>query len=167
VIVKDYIQGLMSVLKSDPTLTPVPEDFALKLLIVEAQGLLTKQGRTRNPFCVIESGNLEKKKEKTVSSTEIMQNTLNPVWRQHVMIDVVNLDDKINIEVWDKLKDQFLGRVLLPMYSVMKSLDKQGRIYGWYPLEKSPRHKDKYVGGELFLEISCEELVFFEGKLMG
>ena len=205
----DYIKAIMSALRSDPTVSPIPEDFTspdgfyywqqsvnmrlqdvlieilkskyietsesqarkdpkrllplkITLKIVQARGLLTKEGRNRNPYCVIECGNLEKKKEKQVFSTEILQSTLSPVWNQHLDISVQSMQEKINIEVWDKLKEQFLGRIWLNMPTLLSSLESEGRLAGWYRLEsRSSKYKDKYVGGEIYLDISSEILVCF------
>ena len=134
----------------------------IKLRIVEARGLLAKEGRNRNPFCHIEFGDLDKKKDKRnfeVFSTDIIQNTVNPLWNQHVAMTVLSLSNSINLEVWDKLKDQFLGRVMLNISELMGTLELEGRVASWYRLERHPKHKDKYVGGEIFLDISCDRMV--------
>lgn len=136
----------------------------LKAKIVEARDLTTKDKNLRDPFCHIQVGNIDRPKDKNaceIYSTEIIRGSNNPYWNQHVFLNIKNMDDKINFEIWDDNKKHFLGRVLLNSANLLDELDSKGRISGWYLLEKHPKQKSKYVGGELYLDISDENQVFF------
>jgi Ca2+-dependent lipid-binding protein len=136
----------------------------LKVKIVEARGLTTKDKCLRDPVCQIQVGNIDRSKDKDAVetfSTDIIRGNNNPYWNQHVNLKIRTLDDKINLEIWDDNKGHFLGRVLLTAATILDSLDSDRRISGWYQLEKHPKQKSKYVGGEMYLDICSEHYVFF------
>jgi hypothetical protein len=158
-----YIVARAEARAQGPALSlPLP----IKLRIVEARGLLTKESRTRDPFCHIEFGNLDKRKDRGTKlyeefSTQIVNDTLTPRWNQHVDLEVRQWEDKLSLEIWDKRKDQFLGRALISISDIINLLETEGTVSNWFRLEKHPKHKDKYVGGEIFLEFHCERAVCF------
>lgn len=134
----------------------------LKAKIVEARDLTMKDKKLRDPLCHIKVGNIDRPKDKDAIetfSTDIIRGSNNPYWNQHVFLNVKTLDDKINFEIWDDNKNHFLGCVLLNAAKILDDLDSNGRISGWYRLEKHPKQKSKYVGGELYLDISSEQHV--------
>ncbi|KAI8927542.1 hypothetical protein BC831DRAFT_451831 [Entophlyctis helioformis] len=208
VLVADYIRAVITTLRADTTITPVPEDFleieaypswrqnmdglsfqrvlerllklrflkrpdrnqaaapAVKLFfkIVEARGLVAKEGRLRDAYCSIEFGDLDRpdrKKDKNapveVFQTETVPGSLDPVWNQHLNMDVKNLTDKIQIEVWDRSKDQFLGLARININEIITRSAREGYITQWLRLEpRDPKYKDKYVGGDLLIEATVD-----------
>jgi hypothetical protein len=133
----------------------------LKAKIVEARELTTKDRNLRDPFCHIQVENVKDKDASEIYSTEIIKGSNTPYWNQHVFLNIKHLDDKVNFEIWDDKKKHFLGRVLLNAAKLLDELDENGSISGWYLLDKHPKQKSKYVGGELYLDISNENPVFF------
>ena len=130
---------------------------------------MPKDETPRNPYCNIEIGNLDRPKDKGAMerfSTDIIKANNNPYWNQHVLMEIKRIDDKINLEVWDDDKNHFLGRVLLNCGQILESLESNGRISGWYSLEKHPKHKNKYVDGSLYLDITSDQYVCFTLKLI-
>ncbi|KAJ8328778.1 hypothetical protein QVD99_004525 [Batrachochytrium dendrobatidis] len=207
-VVSDYIRALISTLRSDPTVTPIPDDFTspdayqswrmnmnvslqkvlvnvlklrflkpqgkpgevpqteIKLFfkVVQACGLIAKEGRSRDAYCSIEFGDLSGRKkskhapETTIWKTEVVQGTTNPTWNQHLNFDVHNLTDKIHVEVWDSLKDQFLGIAKVNISDVITRSAREGYISMWIRLEpRDAKNKDKYVGGKILLEAAIDK----------
>ncbi|KAJ3217267.1 hypothetical protein HDU67_008179 [Dinochytrium kinnereticum] len=139
--------------------------------VVEARGLIAKEGKTRDAFCKIEHGPLPvdggiflTTSKKNINpdveafQTDVQPGTTNPVWNQHLKIDVRNIMDRIAVSVWDQRKEEFLGVVRLSMGEVMTTCARDGYLSKWYGLgPREAKSKDKYVGGELFLEIHIQD----------
>ncbi|KAJ3061290.1 hypothetical protein HK102_009166, partial [Quaeritorhiza haematococci] len=231
IIVPDYVRALIAKLRSDPTMTPTPEDFFssegfpqwrqsmnqttfqevlcdllkaryldptrkkkettkdakdskdsaagggvvvdLFFKVVEARGLLAKEGKSRDPYIQIAYGPLPEdfdpstynpKKDPIAGvemfQTETLPSTLNPVFNQHVTVPAKNLQDRIVLAVWDKRKDEFLGLVSVGMSEVITGVAKEGYIRRWYklgPRSGDKKGKDKYVGGEVLIEAQMKD----------
>ncbi|KAI8904792.1 hypothetical protein EDD86DRAFT_212795 [Gorgonomyces haynaldii] len=200
-LVDDYVKALITVLRSDRTVSPLPEDFSTpegfsgwrqsiriplqdmlaKMLkyrhlvkkeptsqpprlffkIVSARGIVSKEGRLRDIYCNIDCGDLEKlrkEKKRNVFQTDTIKQTLDPVWNQHLNLEMQSSRDDIKVEVWDRLKDHFLGQVIIPMDNLMRQCGRKDFVSSWYPLEpRESKYKDKYVGGEILIEAALEE----------
>lgn len=128
--------------------------------IVSARDLVGKEGRTRDTFCRIEHGDLErsrKEKRGKILETETVAGSLAPVWNQHLKLETSNPVDAIRVEVWDRPKDYFLGQIVLKL-SDLVSKSRDGYVKSWFPLvPRSERGRDKYVGGELLVEAEIQE----------
>lgn len=144
--------------KTKQKVTPQGVTIKLFFKIVEARGLLSKDKKSRDAYCVIEYGNLsEDKKRKDVDAftTETIAGTNDPIWNQHVTIPTQNLTDKIHLFVMDRKKDDFLGCVKLTMGDLITLCAKEGYVRRWHSLiPRDEKKKDKWVGGEILLEFS-------------
>ncbi|KAI8903699.1 hypothetical protein DFJ77DRAFT_429222 [Powellomyces hirtus] len=138
--------------------------------IVEARDLIAKEGRSRSPYCTIEHGNIpddgteearkadKERKEKQVMQTETINNTTNPQWNQHVNITVNSMKDKVMVTVYDKAKEQFLGRVKIAFGEIVPTAARDGALRKWYRLNGvGKKEKDKYVGGEMLIEVAIKD----------
>ncbi|KAJ3216092.1 hypothetical protein HK099_006017 [Clydaea vesicula] len=132
--------------------------------IVEARGLLAKDNKTRDAYCFIEFGDLnnkEKKKDKDLGKegfkTQVVNDTNNPIWNQHINIPVKNLTDTVSVNCWDQKKDDFLGNVKLSIGELISTGAKGGYQRRWCNLlPKDEKKKDKYVGGEILIEFCVD-----------
>jgi hypothetical protein len=149
-------------LKAKEERNAAPQGVTIKMFfkIVEARGLLSKEKKSRDAYCLIEYGNIgdgkDKKREGGDSfSTETINGTNDPIWNQHVTIPTNNLTDKVFLFVWDKRKDDFLGCVKLGMGDLINLCAKEGYVRRWHSLvPRDEKKKEKYVGGEILLEFS-------------
>ena len=152
-----------------------PIDVCFK--VVQARGLLSKEGRSRDSYCSIEfSQSSEKSTSKSHSNnsqmfmTEVINGSNSPVWNQHLNLSDTRSSDTLSVSVWDRRKDYFLGLVKLKIGDLVsaavvsgsKSNEEGGKavVSGWYKLNpREGKHKDKYVGGEIYLELTYEKKV--------
>ncbi|KAJ3328963.1 hypothetical protein HDU76_008921 [Blyttiomyces sp. JEL0837] len=178
VIVPDYVRGLITTLRSDPTLTPTPDDFS-STEVIEARGLIAKEGRSRDAYCKIEFGHFPDDMAggqggstrgsamlnpaglapPEVYMTDVVIGNTSPVWNQHLELKATNLTDKIILTVWDRRKDDFLGQVRLTIGDLITQAAKEGfvsRFYRLMPRDGAAGRRDKYVGGEVLLEMSID-----------
>ena len=200
----DYVKALITTLRNDKTISPLPEDFEntedfagwrsgmrssvqdlisrqlkyrflkksepadtrasgqrMFFKVVSARNLVAKEGRPRDCFCSIEHGNLErsrKEKTKQVFQTEVIKGSLNPTWNQHLKLDLNDPNDEIKVEVRDKLKDHFLGQIVLSTRDLVRKSERNGLVSQWYDLvPRDSRNRDKYVGGEILIEAALDE----------
>eukprot|EP00842_Homolaphlyctis_polyrhiza_P003580 jgi/Hompol1/4222/HPOL_006990-RA len=190
----DHVRQLITTLRNDPSVTPIPEDFAspdafhswrqtmnmslqkvvvrlLKLRflkpqdsaaktnqpatvklhfnIAQARGLIAKEGRTRDPYCKVEFGDLDRatggrnQPEIERFETGVKRDTTEPVWNEHVELEVKNLTDKVSIEVWDRIKEQFLGKARIDVSDLVTQSARRGHVSNWIRLEpRDNRGKD-------------------------
>ncbi|KAJ3022360.1 hypothetical protein HKX48_006394 [Thoreauomyces humboldtii] len=142
--------------------SPVKLDFK----IVEARGLVAKEGRTRDPYCTIEHGHIpddgteearkadKERKDRQVLQTETVKGTTNPHWDEKCTLTANSLSDKVMVTVYDRLKDQFLGRVKITFGDVIPAAAQRGSLREWYKLNGvGKKEKDRYVGGEMLIEV--------------
>ncbi|KAJ2993733.1 hypothetical protein HDV02_002096 [Globomyces sp. JEL0801] len=208
-LVPEYLTALMTTLRNDKTISPVPTDFTspeafdhwrttmrrtfqeilIKMIkyrylqppepvkagfepvpfrfrVIEAQGLIGKEGRARSTYCNIEYGDLQaiskqnkNAKQREVFRTEVISNSLDPVWNQNMKMEAQSLQDQILLQVWDQSKDpKFLGQAVINMGEVITRCAKDGKFEKWYPLgPREAKHKDKYVGGQILVGASLLE----------
>ncbi|KAI8833020.1 hypothetical protein BC829DRAFT_437351 [Chytridium lagenaria] len=139
--------------------------------VVEARGLVAKEGRTYDAICKIEHGALHLDHSVSMSSskklgvdtfqTNAVQGSTSIVWNQHMKIDVKNIMDRIAVTVWDQRTEEFLGIVRLNMGEIMTVCARDGFLSRWYTLVgRDGKSRDKYVGGEIFLEIHIQDDLF-------
>lgn len=143
-----------------PESSPPPTQNVTKIYfkVVKARGLLAKEGRSRDAYCSIEIGDLDKKKKEVqVFQTDIIKNSLSPQWDQHINIQSKSATDKIKVQVWDKLKDQFLGETIISIGEIVKATERDDFLSNWFKLLSRGKSSDKYVGGEIFIEATEEE----------
>lgn len=145
-----------------------PSDVAVKMTfrIIEARNLVAKEGRSRNAYCEIEVGSIEeiskrrKAKKVEVLRTQIISGTCNPRWDQKLTFDAKNLTDRIEVDVIDDAKDQFLGRAKFIMGDLIERCAREGHVTLRTRLgDRDGNHRDKYVGGELVVEVEMEQEV--------
>lgn len=79
---------------------------------------------------------------------------MEPFWDQPLPLEIVDLSASIQLQVFDKSKEQFLGQIILPMSELItkcaKSFD--GTMQVWMDLEpRDLKNKDKYVGGRILV----------------
>src|SRR5690606_11271446 len=98
-----------------------------------------------------------KRTNQSVFNTEVVKATLSPTWNQHLNITATNLTDKVCVAVYDKSKDQFLGRTKLSFGEMITVSAKEGYVGRWCTLEGRGDKKDKYIGGEVLIEFSLDE----------
>lgn len=144
---------------AQPNIPLRPGDSSVEVLmvikVVQAVGLIAKEGKKRNPYC-------EMYFDGSTFHTEKCDNTLEPYWNQHLEIKAKNLTENIILRVWDKKakgkfwkkddNDECLGQVSISVGELITKSAKSGYISQWYPLGKRPDKKDKYVGGRILLE---------------
>ncbi|TPX74857.1 hypothetical protein CcCBS67573_g03877 [Chytriomyces confervae] len=144
---------------------PIPVDIFFK--VVEAKSLIAKEGRSRDAYCRIEFGAIPQpdyppKTGVEIFMTETIQGTVNPVWNQHVDVASQELTDSIIVSVWDRRKDDFLGRVVMSVKDIVTSCGASGSdgfVSRWHKLQPrgaSVKNKDKYIGGDLLIEMSID-----------
>ncbi|KAJ3155766.1 hypothetical protein HDU86_004235 [Geranomyces michiganensis] len=145
----------------------------LRFKVVEARDLIAKPGSTRNPYCEIEHGVIpddgteearradKDRSKKEVMQTQVITGTCNPRWDQQTSLTVRNMTDKVMVSVYDKLKEHFLGRVKITFGDVVPAAAaaaRDGPLKKWYRLTGMGRkEKDKYVGGDMLVEISITD----------
>ncbi|KAJ3193561.1 hypothetical protein HDU67_005064, partial [Dinochytrium kinnereticum] len=131
--------------------------------IIEARGLHAKEGRTRDAYCKIEIGDIppgapaDATPKSEVYMTEVVKQSLNPVWNQHLEVASRATGDWIVVSVWDIRKDYFLGWVRVRVGDLLGKVDRDGFLGRWFRLEGrggAGKGKDKYVGGEILIEIN-------------
>ncbi|KAJ3118279.1 hypothetical protein HDU96_002715 [Phlyctochytrium bullatum] len=242
IVTPDYVNGLSRTLRSDQTLSPIPEDFSspdgftlwqrqmgislqevlcdlLKVRfidppparpkpprpegtvdiffkIIEARGLQAKEGKTRDAYCKIEIGNMPDLNgngaaggpggpgmmmgggggggsnggaaggpaarlgdragpDTEVYMTEVVKQSLSPIWNQHLEVQARRPTDWIVVSVWDIRKDYFLGMMKVRIDDLLSKCSTDGFLGKWYRLEpRAGKHKDKYVGGEILIEVN-------------
>ncbi|KAI9100704.1 hypothetical protein DFS34DRAFT_578825 [Phlyctochytrium arcticum] len=138
--------------------------------VVEARGLIAKEGRSRDPYCTIEYGDIpddgteearkadKERRDKQVMQTETMKGTTTPRWNQHINIPVPNQSQKVMVSIYDRAKEQFLGRIKLPFAEIIEGAQRDGFIKKWYKLTGlGKKDKDKYVGGEILIEAAIKD----------
>ncbi|TPX67091.1 hypothetical protein SpCBS45565_g03990 [Spizellomyces sp. 'palustris'] len=138
--------------------------------IVEARGLVAKEGRSRDPYCTIEHGNIpddgteearkadKERKDKEVLQTDTIKGTTNPRWNEHVNIPARALTDKVMVSVYDRAKEQFLGRVKIPFSELIPIAARDGYVKKWFRMTGlGKKEKDKYVGGEILIEAAIKD----------
>ncbi|TPX34267.1 hypothetical protein SeMB42_g07349 [Synchytrium endobioticum] len=138
-------------------------DAKLRLKVLRANGLQSKDGKGRDAFCCIEFGCIPfpdpnpykkvKDKDREMFLTESVAGTTKPEWNEHLTIQAKSITDKIVLSVWDKKKEYFLGMINVPVYDLVQASQREkGSIGRKYTLGPRPGRKDKYVGGEIFIE---------------
>ncbi|KAJ3347766.1 hypothetical protein HDU83_001818, partial [Entophlyctis luteolus] len=144
-------------------LLPAPIDIFFK--VVEGHGLIAKEGRSRDAYCRIEFGQIPQPDTPPRTGietfqTEVCGQSVSPIWNQHVDISSQNLTDLLIVSVWDQRKDDFLGRVILSVEDIVfacGSAGGEGFVSRWTRLDpRGSKFKDKYVGGEILLEMSLD-----------
>ncbi|KAJ3136796.1 hypothetical protein HDU90_002361 [Geranomyces variabilis] len=161
--------------EASPRTQRPPEDkpVTLRFKVVEARDLIAKPGSTRNPYCEIEHGNIpddgteearradKDRSKKEVMQTQVVTGTTNPRWDQQTSLTVRTMTDKVMVSVYDKLKEHFLGRVKITFGDVVPAAAaaaRDGPLKKWYRLTGMGRkEKDKYVGGDMLVEISITD----------
>jgi C2 domain len=152
--------------KVEPSNT-APTSTKIFFKVVKARGLVAKEGRSRDAFCSIEYGDLEllkRQKKVQVFQTEVVRNSLSPTWDQHLNIEARSTFEKIKVEVWDRTKDQFLGQVVITVSDIVSESARKGFLSSWISLTSRGKSADKYVGGEVYIEASCEDDVWVINK---
>jgi hypothetical protein len=130
---------------------PKDDTISIRFRVIEAQGLVSKDGKSRSPYCNIEYGDLNSKsKNREVFRTETIENSLDPVWNQNMNIETRNIADKIKLEVMDRSREHFLGEAIIPMQELITGCARNGRFEKWYDLQPRDR-KDKYAGGQIMV----------------
>ncbi|KAI8843746.1 hypothetical protein BC829DRAFT_363978 [Chytridium lagenaria] len=139
--------------------------------IVEARGLHAKEGRTRDAYCKIEIGDIADPAVASTPSggsnahrgntevymTEVVKQSLSPVWNQHLEVSGRKPGDWIVVSVWDVRKDYFLGLMRIRVDDIMEKCSTDGFYGRWFRLEaRGGKNKDKYVGGEILIEINVQ-----------
>ncbi|TPX33011.1 hypothetical protein SmJEL517_g04041 [Synchytrium microbalum] len=138
-------------------------DAKLKFKVLRAKGLCAKEGKARDAFCCIEVGTIPfpdpnpykkvKDKDKEMFLTEAVEGSNNPEWNEHMIVQARSITDKVLLSVWDKKKDYFLGMVSIPVYDLVQASQRDKGVVGRrYTLGPRPGRKDKYVGGDIFIE---------------
>lgn len=167
-ILNDYLEARFQQRPNNSQISkPVAEFDAvdIKLSVIEARGLIAKEGRTRDAYCSVELGAIppdgsdafikwDKRKDRTVFNTDPKTGTLNPKWNQHIPIQAKTLMDSIMITVIDSGKEQFLGRVRLSYAEIITAAAREGIFKRWIhlkPATNKSKDKNKYVGGELLV----------------
>ncbi|KAJ3258354.1 hypothetical protein HK103_003642 [Boothiomyces macroporosus] len=141
------------------------EPVKIRFKIIQAQGLIGKEGRTRSTYCNIEFGDLaalkkqnRNAKEKEVYRTDVIEDSLDPVWNQKLSIEANSITDEAKVEVWDKVKDHFLGQVIVKLSDVITKCTRNGSYESWIDLSpRDGKNKDKYVGGRILIGASLRE----------
>ncbi|KAI9009533.1 hypothetical protein BC832DRAFT_590887 [Gaertneriomyces semiglobifer] len=159
-VLTDLLKARFLESKPEPETSSEENEKRLEVIfkIVEARGLVAKEGRSREPYANLEWGpddeRREKRKERKVMRTEAMKDTLNPRWEQAVTIPVENPNHKVMVEVLDKVNQKHhLGKVKVSLSEIVPIAQREGvwrrtmQLTGW-----GRRDKDKYVGGEIVLE---------------
>ncbi|KAJ3063359.1 hypothetical protein HDU98_000827 [Podochytrium sp. JEL0797] len=148
---------------ANPNRLPAPIDIFFK--VVEANALVHKENRSRDAYCRIEFGQIPNpdtppKTGIEIFMTETCPQTTSPVWNQHVDVSSRDLSDVLIVSVWDRRKDDYLGRVVLSVKDVVMACGASGNdgfVSRWAKLEpRGGKTKDKYVGGEIQLEMSID-----------
>ncbi|RKO97121.1 hypothetical protein CAUPRSCDRAFT_6993 [Caulochytrium protostelioides] len=140
----------------------------LQLKVLEARGLVSKEGRSRDAYCMIELGSVpddemagrsSSSESHEVFMTEPCLGTNHPKWNQHLAIEAKNLTDRVVVTILDKHKDTHLGTARLAMSEIIAHTTRDGTLKRWCPLLPIPkrRDKDKYVGGEVLIEIAMAD----------
>jgi hypothetical protein len=134
--------------KSEPTVV-----VKVKLKIVEAKGLLTKEGgKPRHAQCDVY---LESTKDQPPYQTRIVEGSNEPRWNQDVTLTIHDIRDTLVLKVFDRRKEEFLGQARIHAADVISTSVKEGYIRKWHPLvPKDDKRKDKYVGGDILIEAS-------------
>jgi hypothetical protein len=131
--------------------------------VVKAEGLVAKEGKSRDPYCKIEFGAMPDENNRVPPNspppelfmTEVITGSTAPKWNQHLNLAVKDLSDKIVVSVWDRRKDDFLGQAKLTMGDLIQTSSREGYLSGWYRLgPRDGRNKDKYVGGNILIEFT-------------
>lgn len=145
------------------------KDTLLFFKIVEARGLITKEGKSRDPYCTIEHGSIpddgteearkaDKERRKEVLQTQTIEGTTNPRWDESTTIPVKDSRDKVMVTIYDRKKDHFLGRAKIPYEEIIPVAAKDGYLKKWFPLTgMGKKDKDKYVGGEIMIEAAIKD----------
>jgi hypothetical protein len=136
-----------------------PQITKILFKIVRARGLINKEGRSRDAYCSIQYGDLQKSrkgKNINVFQTDVIKNSLDPKWDQHVKIECSSVDDQVCVQVWDKTKDAFLGEIVILVRDIIKDSKQNGFLSSSFKLKPRGKSSDKYVGGEIFIEASAE-----------
>ncbi|KAI9206279.1 uncharacterized protein BJ171DRAFT_579788 [Polychytrium aggregatum] len=144
--------------------------ISLVFKVLEGRSLIAKAGKTRDPYCIISYGHLpdgdsssndlkKPQKGRETFQTDVQKSTVSPVWNEHLTVTAKDLTSKIVVQVWDKKKDYFLGQVKLSMLELITACAKDGFVSKWFPLHSRnfKKDKDKYIGGEVFLECNLAE----------
>lgn len=143
----------------------VVDPVEIKIKIIEARGLVEKQGKVPKRYCNIEYGDLTKKsKHRDRFRTDVVEN----VWNQNMTVEAKSLTDDIRIECFDQnkdaRKDYFLGSVVIKMSDLISQAARVGEFEKWYTFQtRDSKYKDKYVGGEIlvgFALIDREQVLF-------
>ena len=144
--------------------TGAPSDSAVKinLFVMEAAELIPKEGKPRDVYCNIEFGDLESKKKRPLFQTDVVRETLSPVWDQKLVVEATALTDGIKIQVLDKKKNDFLGQAVIPLSKLIEKTARNGRYEAWHQLESRERNgllgsKDKYAGGRILIGATLQE----------
>jgi hypothetical protein len=140
----------------------------IMLKVMEARGLVVKEGKSRDAYCKVEFGDNPDDGSRSASNkkqdfntetymTDVVKNSTTPFWDQVLKVGSKSLQDRIVVSVWDQRKEDFLGQVVLSVGEVESVCRREGYWNRWYRLEpREGRHKDKYVGGEILLEMTID-----------
>jgi hypothetical protein len=122
----------------------------IRLKVAQARGLIGKDGNPRGSYCNITFGDFSNNKtKKELFRTEVAQNGSDPNWNQSMTITISSLADQVQIEVYDKYKDYFIGSVLVDMSLIVVDCAKSKISEKWYTI--NGRDKEKTVKGSVFL----------------
>lgn len=131
---------------------PQVELLDMRFRVIKASGLLSKDGKPRDTYCNIEYGDLNtKNKNREIFRTETIPNSLDPIWNQKMTIPAKSLTQKIQLQVFDRQRDHFLGQAIIPMSELINESVRNGSFEQWYGLEPDKKHKDKHVGGRILI----------------
>jgi hypothetical protein len=135
------------------------QPLKIRLTVVQAKDLVGKEGRARSAYCNIEYGDFGNKiKKREEFRTEVVADSLEPLWNQSMTIEVTSANDEIQIHVVDSAKDHFLGEVVIVLDDIAKECRRNGMFEKWKILQQRVgKSKDKYVGGRLLLRATLVE----------
>eukprot|EP00002_Diphylleia_rotans_P033576 TRINITY_DN7156_c0_g1_i4.p1 TRINITY_DN7156_c0_g1~~TRINITY_DN7156_c0_g1_i4.p1 ORF type:complete len:2498 (+),score=509.79 TRINITY_DN7156_c0_g1_i4:61-7554(+) len=138
----------------------------IHLQVMEARELKSDDGGgTSDPFCEVKVAGQEWK-------TEIVQKSLNPIWKnqRHTFLDITDLEENILLQVYDydTLRNDFLGEVLIPVSELVDEVCRDK----WFKL--MPGKSKEEITGEIRVrmqytlrEVSDAEFVSLFSKLKG
>jgi len=124
----------------------------LKVVVVAARNLASKDfNGTSDPYCLVKYlSDKTQQVEKEYKSVTIYE-TLNPEWNEEFEFHVEEKKGVILIELWDHdaTKDDYLGRVVLPLEKIEGT-----HLSGWIKLQPGKSEdKNVEVKGDLHVKV--------------
>lgn len=126
----------------------------LQVSVLEAKGLAAADSNgLSDPFVKLNLG-------PSKARTSVKYKELNPTWREDFVFVIEDVDEELNIEVWDEdmFADDFLGQVKLRISSVLKA-NKQTLNQIWYPLQKRSESSKTPVSGMIIFTLDVSLLL--------